>query len=459
MFRILSSLDVELPPILNVRPPDITHRFTDSSTKKPLILDKRSVLGYLRPFLFKFEGLEGIPALEPYSTRYLDQKNVQKKKIKKASRPNFNEQETDNTHSVNGSECSAPTYSQTPTQPQPPSASPQVEWSRKAGDNFLRGLMTYPLSEAQLNVVRFFASQTTIVFTDLLDLEQILKLIALSVQVTIPYYGHCLFPNLRNVVYSSSFRLKLMQARYADRLVRDPLTSKVRSDVLPHWMSILLYWLADSYNACIHYPSAGEKGHAIEEWAKRLHRDIGCEYDEAPMIAEKSWVALDTLKCMLSTDSLRGLRGLSLHSVQVGATFDLDINVKTVIRFAPRSVKYDLGCTDTIESMANLIKNCMDARAGSVTYHNLEHLVTNRPFGPVMSSEMKDTKAKLQFQLINKLMKGFGKCPIRTQQVKKRCHEGDTMRISKGCRICEEWCEESDCSENSKPAMSNHVPG
>lgn len=310
--------------------------------------------------------------------------------------------------------------------------------------------MTYPLPKAQLEIVRLFAAQTTIVFTDLLDLEQVLKLIALSVQVTVPYYGHCLFPNLRNVVFTSSFRLQMMQVRHADPTVFDTTTSKVRPDVLPHRTSILLYWLAESYDVCIHYPSVGEKESCIAEWATRLVRDEAWDKMEAKAAAEEDWIALDTLDCMLSPDSQKGLGRLSLHSVQVGATFNLAVNVKTTIRFAPRSKDHSYGSEETIGSMAKLISACVEAQTGWVTFFNIVHLIATRPFGPATTLPMKRQKGELRLQLFNHLLKGFGRSDTRMKSVKKRCREGDTLGISKECRTCGQWCEEYDCAEKSK---------
>lgn len=447
--RILANLDDEPLPIFKIRPPDVAHPVTDSLAKKPLILDKRSVIGYLRPFQFKFEGLEGISALEPYLTQYNDQKNGQKKKGKKASKPDDTEQ--DDTTAFTGRDKSPPSSAQAPS---PTKTFSDIDWSLKAGDNFLRGLMTYPLPPAQLKIIRLFAAQTTIVLTDLLDLEQILKLIALSSQVTVPNYGHCLFPNLRNVVFTSSCRLQMMQARHADPSVFDTTTSKVHSGALPHRTSILLYWLADSYDVCIHYPSAGEKASCIKDWAARLIRDEGRGKMGAEVAAEKSWIALDTLDCMLGPDSQKGLRALSLHSVQVGATFNLavnvNVNVKTTIRFAPRSRHHSYGIEETIESMAKLISGCVEAQTGWVTYHNIEHLIAIRPFGPATALPMKRQKDELRLRLYNILMRGQRDSNTRLRLIRKRCREGDSLKMSKECKICGQWCEEYDCTEKSK---------
>jgi RNase P subunit RPR2 len=215
-------------------------------------------------------------------------------------------------------------------------------------------------------------------------------------------------------------------------------------------MSILLYWLADSYNVCIHYPSAGEKEASIRDWAMRLSQDEGWSEEAAYVAAEESWIALDTLDCMFSSTSLKGLVRLSLHSVQSGATFHLDTPTILVIRFAPRSRSHSVGWQDTIDSISSMAMVCARARSGSVTFHNIEHLAVSRPFGPIITPEQKKSRYELMGRLHQTLIKDCGRAQSVLDQARKRLRDGDTLRISVDCRICGKDCEESDCQEKSE---------
>lgn len=217
--------------------------------------------------------------------------------------------------------------------------------------------------------------------------------------------------------------------------------------------SILLFWLADSYDVCIHYPSAGEKETTISDWASRLVRDqIWDDEAAAKIAAEKSWIALDTLDCMLGPLSLQGLGQLGLHSVQIGATSSLDTSVELVIRFAPRSKSYFLGGLGTIRSMIGQVQASIQANSGSLVFHNIEHLALTRPVGPIVTKQQVSTGGKLRSALYDGLMGICGESQSASAQVKKRCQDGENAGISKECGICGSgrWCEESDCQEMSE---------
>lgn len=396
-----------------------------------------------RPFSFKLEALAGIRQLAPYVAF----PQVAGRKRKRDEGKSACQSTPGVCHANEGQ------------------AVENINHEREAADRAGRGVMGYPLTSQQLKVVRKCCRQTTLVFTHLPSHDQIMKLIALSAQVTTPYFGHVLFPNVQKVVFKSDVRLQSILQRYASAWLGKPPAHRL---TLPHPLSFALDWILDRFDACIHSPSAGVREHNIDQLASRLKSDKGQNSRDAMHVAERRWLDLDRTDDILDTASTPGLGQLTVHGIQSGTKVSFNDGVFANLHFSRHSALYSEGIQETLDSIvaSTLSRSPRPYRQEqSVELYSFNALVMNRKAGPKAYQH----KAELSQRLDDAL-----KTTILQQHRKKRSGTLDSFArdmtdtytrinvmgegVQLDCGTCMVDCDESTCVEQSgcPPILQRH---
>jgi hypothetical protein len=179
----------------------------------------------------------------------------------------------------------------------------------------------YPLTEQQIYALNQFRQADTLFFTSLPSQDCIMKLIALSVLVSQPFYGQVLFPNVEKVVYASAMQEKSLVDRYA----------YLGSTFDPHPITFALDWLAYDFSLCVHSASSTFRNQWIET---RVRNDDSNEPREVVVEKyQKKWRTLNPLGGTLLIDKLPRLQSISYHNVFPGDRPHFSSSIETYIYF------------------------------------------------------------------------------------------------------------------------------
>lgn len=428
-----------------VRPPDVVNDSYrhGSLSSTPYVLSTQNMHQLFRPFTFKLDALSDIPKLAPYLPAPTAGKKRKRADADVGGGPKLSR------------EAGTPGSQQE-------RGPAQIEIIEKSE----RGVMTYPLTPQQVKIVKQCWQQTTLIFAHLATYDQIIRLVALSAQVTIPYYGHKLFPNVRSVIFGSEVRRESISQQYL-AILTDHNDSR-GCFISPHPLSFALDWLVDDFDACVHAVPAGVREKILDYWAARIVRDEGSDTMESKAIAEERWLDLDHTSDVLDTASLPGLRRLTVHGVQAGTKLDFNAGIETSFHFAVGSETYSSGMKETLDSIA---KSALTPPPDSfrqhrpVTLHNLSNLMAfGRKSGPKAQRHDRDACINLGYILWERIIQCHEDSPNSfphsgndvLADVRARLKIKTEPLSGHDCRICGRDCEEWTCVEDSMFLLDCH---
>jgi hypothetical protein len=283
-----------------------------------------------------------------------------------------------------------------------------------------------------------------------------MRLINITMKVTLPFYGIKLFPNVKKVIYSSTLQLKSLQPRHNVRS-GSALSKAQQVFRLPHPITFALDWLVDEFSLCIHSPCLSDRSTWIKAQVRQLlNQDTARvrEVDDVEQEAQAAWSDLEPLSGTISLDDLPNLTRLVYHNVLPGDKPLFRGNINTTIYFGkyadPQGPNLGL---KTIQSISEMYVG--PGKHHKLKLVNLEYLEypTTRPAGPKMRPETEAQRQATRGHLIDSIVLGRGFDPERIGPATKKwllnafVLETDNNHRPFHCEICQEWCRHQECGK------------
>lgn len=199
----------------------------------------------------------------------------------------------------------------------------------------------YPLTEQQLAVLGECRQVGTLHFSGLPTYDNIIKLIAISTNVCIPFFDEVLFPNVEKVIFSSKTQDKSFESRH---LLAVSSTVSVIQPIyaLPHPITFALDWLVSDFSLCIHSPTSFFKQSWIESQLRKASGYSTQTDDEMREKYRRQYNSVNPLGGTLSVHKLRRMRSISYHDISPGdrPTFPPGIDIRLHFsRMMPKALK------------------------------------------------------------------------------------------------------------------------
>jgi hypothetical protein len=198
----------------------------------------------------------------------------------------------------------------------------------------------YPPTEAQNKTLNQFRAAHTLVFTSLPSADWIIKLIAISVQISEPFFGKVLFPNVKNVVFSSAMQEKSLVDRYAH----------LGSFPLPHPLTFALDWLVYDFSLCIHSTTLAFRTQWINSQVKSDKSNGSLEAKVERY--ERKWRDLNPLAGTASIEKLHQLRSIAYHNILPGDRPQSSGKVETYLYFGRHDTSNEKAIEITLRSIS-----------------------------------------------------------------------------------------------------------
>jgi hypothetical protein len=305
----------------------------------------------------------------------------------------------------------------------------------------------YPLTEQQIYVLNQFRQADTLVFSSLPSQDCMMKLIALSVLVSQPFYGQVLFPNVEKVVYSSAMQEKSLVDRYA----------YLGSTFDPHPITFALDWLVYDFSLCIHSASSTFRNQWIET---RVKNDDSHDIRE-DVVGQKYksiWRKLNPLAGTMLIDKLPRLQSISYHNVLPGDRPQFTSSIETYIYFG---LHQDLDVKALGITLKVIAKSTVQGNNSQIPILDALHLVNienlsvdaikkNGPKAKVQQLVRREEMLRLLLRQIMDVFELGGrefKASHATYFRGKLQEAGYTPLRELPCLICGNRCDEASCSE------------
>jgi len=243
-------------------------------------------------------------------------------------------------------------------------------------------VFAYPLTKSQEKVLGQFRQADTLVFSNLPTVDCIMKLIALSTQVSDPFYEQVLFPNVKKVIFSSAMQEKSLVDRYSNQ------ENQIYS--LEHPISFALNWLVYDFSLCIHSASSTFRSQWIHSHIKSDETDS--TDNQRLEKYERTWRTLNPLGGTVWIDRLPRLRSISYHGVLPGDRPQASASMKLYLYFAqherPANPFFNTDVNITLRAIAKFIagdpNDSQMPKLGRLHLIDIEYLgyTTQHKFGP-----------------------------------------------------------------------------
>jgi hypothetical protein len=305
----------------------------------------------------------------------------------------------------------------------------------------------YPLSQPQLDALSVFREADTLVFIALPNYDCIMKLIALYVQVTLPFFGHKVFPNVTKVVFSSKIQEKSLGLRLAINTTNIAMP-------LPHPITFALDWLVYQFSLCIHSPSKKARSNWIEARIKKDKSnksltDLDAKY-------KQEWYQLGALGGTIDIEKVPLLHTISYHDILPGDKPTLSHDIDTYLHFA-HYVEGDMigEPSVTLNAIANPLISPGNLQPDRLHLIDIEYLENPRPrkVGPKSLQQCIEnryaTATNFRLQLAESRQKEGNDLDKDADAVwlTRLIHIGGSEGSrSASCVICGHDCKEDGCS-------------
>jgi hypothetical protein len=307
-------------------------------------------------------------------------------------------------------------------------------------------VFNYPLTEQQIYILNQFRQADTLIFTSLPSQECMMKLIALSVLVSQPFYGQVLFPNVEKVVYSSAMQEKSLVDRYA----------YLGSTFDPHPITFALDWLVYDFSLCIHSASSTFRNQWIQT---RVRNDDSNEPREFVVEKyQKKWRTLNPLGGTMLIDDLPRLQSISYHNVLPGDRPQFTSLIETYIYFG---LHQELDTKALGITLKDIAKSTFQGNQSQIPILDALHLVNienlsvdaikkNGPKAKVQQSVRREEMLRLLLRQIMEVFESGGRefMASHATYFRGKLHEAADVPLREmPCLTCGNRCEEASCSE------------
>jgi len=319
-------------------------------------------------------------------------------------------------------------------------------------------VLAYPLTESQESVLNVFRHADTLIFTNLPSADCVMKLIALSAQVTGPFYGHVLFPNVKKVVFTSTTQEKSLVERY------DLAANNV--DSLPHPITFALDWLVYDFSLCIHSANSSFRDQWINSHVKKDESILSSV--QLKENYKRRWNALGPLNGTVAIGRLPRLQSITYHGIIPGDKPQLSHEVETYLHFGPHWGRNEDDANDTLHAIAKPL--AVAIRQGltekfRIHLIDIEYLEHEKlfPYGPRVTDERLSRRRDGFIKLCREVRDLFeAKGVVLDDQGRKRVVKmigGDEYKTcgSPSCHICGEACQDLSCSKSSTASAPINV--
>jgi len=305
----------------------------------------------------------------------------------------------------------------------------------------------YPPTQAQSRTLDQFRAAHTLIFTSLPSADWVIKLIAISVQISEPFYGKVLFPNVKRVVFSSAMQEKSLVDRYAH----------LGSFTLPHPITFALDWLVYGFSLCIHSTTLAFRTQWIDSRVKIDKSERSLE--EKVEMYERKWWTLNPLAGTVSTENFHRFQSISYHNILPGDRLHFSGNIKTYLYFGRHDISNQRAVDITLRSIAKpLAQTINDPQAPiPVGLHtiDIEYLGSPnlRKLGPkAIAQQLIHREAGLKRLLIHvKVLceaDGGMLIPAAVNNIWAMLRSGSNEQFCDPvCQVCGDMCDEVSCSE------------
>jgi hypothetical protein len=203
----------------------------------------------------------------------------------------------------------------------------------------------YPPTKAQSKTLDQFRAAHTLVFTSLPSADWIIKLIAISVLISEPFFGKVLFPNVKNVVFSSAMQERSLMDRY----------DHLGSFACPHPITFALDWLVYDFSLCIHSTTLAFRTQWIDSHVKS--DDSYGSFEEKVQIYERHWMTLNPLAGTVFIEKSHRLKSISYHNILPGDRLLFSGNMDTYLYFGRHEMANQRAVDITLKSIAKPISH------------------------------------------------------------------------------------------------------
>jgi len=310
-------------------------------------------------------------------------------------------------------------------------------------------VFAYPLTKSQEKVLNQFRQADTLVFSNLPTVNCIMNLIALSTQVSDPFYGQVLFPNVKKVIFSAAMQEKSLVERYSNQ--------ENQTYSLEHPISFALDWLVYDFSLCIHSASSTFRSQWIHSHIKSDETDS--TDNQRLEKYERTWRTLNPLSGTVWIDRLPRLRSISYHGVLPGDRPRSSASMEVYIYFAQheRPVMQDVDMTlkaiaKPLACHRNDLKTWNSGRLHLVDIEYLGHSTAHK-FGPradPQRAERREETVEILLRHVMSVSKSQGEELEETavescwamlwNSAQAETHGGF-------CRTCGDECEEHSCGK------------
>jgi hypothetical protein len=315
----------------------------------------------------------------------------------------------------------------------------------------------YPLTDQQYAVIEECRQADTLLFTALPSFDVLIKLIAISTHICIPFFDQIIFPNVENVIFSSRTQENSFKARY--EAASDPprsLDAQIYS--LPHPISFALDWLVYDFSLCIHSPPSFFKRTWIEAQVKK-GRVASSQTDEDMREEYRDqYNDLNPLGGTVSVGKILGLRSISYHNVLPGDRPEFRTDIETYLYFGRHEESVTREPDDTLRAIAETLSR-IDFSQGPLKKLNLvdlEYLADPHKFkyGPILS-EKRLKRGSDTVQRLHKHIRAVCRQQGRTLDASERSMLGEAIELQVGagsggviCGVCVDGREEISCIDD-----------
>ena len=305
----------------------------------------------------------------------------------------------------------------------------------------------YPPTKAQSKTLDQFRAAHTLIFTSLPSADWIIKLIAISVQISEPFYGKVLFPNVKNVVFSSPMQEKSLVDRYAH----------LGSFALPHPITFALDWLVYDFSLCIHSTTLAFRTQWINSQVKSDQSNGSWEAKVERY--ERKWRDLNPLAGTASIEKLHQLRSIAYHNILPGDRPQSSGKVETYLYFGRHDNSNDKAIEITLRSISRPVSQAVSdpqvqfpAGLHTVDIEYLAFPAPTKPGPKTMAQQVMNREITLKRLFVHVVIiyevDGRRLEELVGRRLWAMIQDGaNEQRHDRFCQTCRDTCDEVSCSK------------
>jgi hypothetical protein len=317
----------------------------------------------------------------------------------------------------------------------------------------------YPLTDSQYAVIKRCRRVDTLIFPGLPSFDSILKVIAISTHICIPFCDQVILPNVEKVIFSSQMQEKLFEWRHM-AAIAPPRSPDAQMYSLPHPVTFALDWLANDFSLCIHSPTSFFRRTWIA--AQIQKREITSSQTEEGLKEQyrQQYDTLNPVGGTVSVTQLPRMTSLSYHDLLPGARPQYPPGIEIHLHFRRHDDPDIESVRDTLQAIAEPLTS-IGAEKTRLTLIDVEYLEHpgSKKLGPKALSERKDrrviTAKKVVMYMIQiaeekkggRLRGSEKKASDDAVELKYATTDWNYDLACAVCAVCGNDCKEISCNE------------